>query len=88
VSLNLVGNDNKDKQCVMRYEMPRLKIIFETAVLRIRRALAAMLDVLGRVEAEVEIVSFRPFRDIGAGSEEEEEIVGAAWECEWKWESG
>ena len=33
MSLNLVGNDNKDKQCVMSYEMPRLKIIFETAVM-------------------------------------------------------
>jgi hypothetical protein len=32
VSLNLVGNDNKDKQCVMRYETPRLKIILKTAV--------------------------------------------------------
>jgi hypothetical protein len=32
VSLNLVGNEYKDKHCVIRYEMPRLKIIPKTAV--------------------------------------------------------
>jgi hypothetical protein len=32
VSLNLVGDDHKNKQYVMRYEMPRLTIILKTAV--------------------------------------------------------
>jgi hypothetical protein len=30
--LNLVGDDYKDKQCVMNYKTPRLKIILQTAV--------------------------------------------------------
>jgi hypothetical protein len=32
VPLNLVGNEYKDKQCVMRYEMPRLNKFSVTAV--------------------------------------------------------
>jgi hypothetical protein len=33
VYLNLVGDDYKDKQCVMNYKSPRLKIVLQTAVL-------------------------------------------------------
>jgi hypothetical protein len=33
VSLNFVGNEYKDKQCVMRYEIPRLNKFSVTAVM-------------------------------------------------------